>query len=159
MKSMYEKMNNDNLEKLKKEREDKKVIFTNGCFDLMHYGHMFILHTAKLHGDILVVGLNSDSSVKLNKGNTRPILDERQRLYSLNLFPPVDYVFLFDDITPMKLIKDIEPDILVKGADWKNKIVGEDYVIQRGGEVIVVELDESISTTMIIDKCRSMHSS
>jgi len=159
MKSKYNILGIRDIEKLNKERKDKKVIFTNGCFDILHYAHMKLLHVAKSHGDILVIGLNSDKSVKLNKGSERPILNENQRMYSLHLFNIVDYIILFDEKTPMELIKKVNPDILVKGKDWQNKIVGEDYVLERGGEIILVDLLPDISTSIIIDKCRSMHSS
>ncbi len=147
-------------EDFEKRSEGKKVVFTNGCFDILHVGHLELLHVAKSHGDILVIGLNSDESVKLNKGNQRPIINEWNRSSALYLLPMVDYVFMFKEQTPMTLIEKIKPDVLVKGEDWKNSIiVGEEFVLNRGGEIIIVDLIPDISTSDIIKKCQSLNSS
>ena len=134
-------------------RKDKKVVFTNGCFDILHYGHLHLLNQAKQLGDILVVGLNSDSSITQLKGPSRPILNEQKRRITLSLLPMVDFIFIFEERTPYSLIKTIEPDFLVKGKDWEGKIVGEDWIKARGGDVAIIELIEGISTTDIIERC------
>src|SRR3989304_7252265 len=131
--------------------QKKKVVFTNGCFDLIHAGHVDYLPKAKAMGDILIVGLNSDVSVKKIKGEKRPILNESERTLILLNLKPVDYVVLFDGDTPAKLIEELIPDILVKGADWEmNNIVGKDVVIENGGEVRTVEFINNQSTSNII---------
>ncbi len=131
----------------------KKVVFTNGCFDILHAGHVDYLSKAKECGDILIVGLNSDRSVRKIKGNNRPIVNETERSFILNNLKPVDYVVLFDELTPQKLIEIIIPDVLVKGADWNiENIVGHDIVESNGGEVIAIEFVTSQSTTNIIQK-------
>ena len=107
----------------------KKIVFTNGCFDLLHYGHVKYLEDAKKKGDILIVGLNSDASVKRIKGGNRPILTQKDRIRVVAGLESVDYAVLFKEDTPLKLIKSIKPDILAKGADWNKKtIVGADFV-------------------------------
>lgn len=131
--------------------ENKKVVFTNGCFDLIHAGHVDYLLKAKSLGDILVVGLNSDSSVKRIKGEKRPILQENERAFILSNLKPVDYVTFFDEDTPKELIDELIPDILVKGADWPlDKIVGRDVVEANGGKVVSVEFVNNQSTSLII---------
>ncbi len=131
--------------------EGKKIVFTNGCFDLLHLGHLKILREAKTKGDILIVGLNSDSSIRKIKGSTRPILDQKTRAKLLVNLNPVDYVVLFKEKTPYDLIKTIKPDILVKGGDWKKgEIVGEELV----KTVYRVKLYPQHSTTDIIDKIK-----
>ncbi len=131
--------------------EGKKIVFTNGCFDLLHLGHLKILREAKTKGDILIVGLNSDSSIRKIKGSTRPIFDQRTRAKLLVNLNPVDYVVLFKEKTPYDLIKTIKPDILVKGGDWKKgEIVGEGLV----KTVYRVKLYPQHSTTHIIDKIK-----
>jgi D-glycero-beta-D-manno-heptose 1-phosphate adenylyltransferase len=129
----------------------KKIVFTNGVFDLMHLGHMDYLSKAKDCGDILIVGMNSDSSVKmLNKGDTRPLQDQVSRSMVLASLAFVDYVVIFDEETPYDLIKAVQPDILVKGADYKvEQIAGHDIVLGRGGEVKLIELVEGYSTSAI----------
>lgn len=130
-------LNSSALHAIAKRREQKeRVVFTNGCFDLLHVGHLRYLREAKSLGDILVLGLNSDSSVRRLKGPKRPIVCEEERREMLLGLVPVDYVCLFDEDTPLNLIKSICPDILVKGGDWSVKeIVGSDFVLARGGEV------------------------
>ncbi|HEY7751644.1 MAG TPA: D-glycero-beta-D-manno-heptose 1-phosphate adenylyltransferase [Ignavibacteriaceae bacterium] len=142
------------LKKIRKElkTQNKKVVFTNGVFDLIHSGHVDYLVKAKALGDILIVGLNSDASVKKIKGDKRPILKQDERIFILSNLKPVDYVILFDEETPAKLIEEIIPDILVKGGDWVvDKIVGKDIVLKNGGEVKSIEFVNNQSTTKIID--------
>lgn len=129
----------------------KKIVFTNGVFDLMHLGHVDYLSKAKDCGDILIVGMNSDASVKmLNKGDTRPLQDQQSRAMVLASLSFVDYVVIFDEETPYDLIKAIQPDVLVKGADYKvEQIAGHDIVLDRGGEVKLIELVSGYSTTAI----------
>jgi rfaE bifunctional protein nucleotidyltransferase chain/domain len=129
----------------------KKIVFTNGVFDLMHLGHVDYLSKAKDCGDILIVGMNSDSSVKmLNKGDTRPLQDQVSRSMVLASLAFVDYVVIFDEETPYELIIAVQPDVLVKGADYKvEQIAGHDIVLGRGGEVKLIELVEGYSTSAI----------
>lgn len=137
----------------------KKVVFTNGCFDLLHIGHIKLLKKAKSLGDILIVGLNSDSSIKkLNrepsrrdKDGRRPILPQNDRAEILAGLESVDYVCLFNEQTPLKLIRSILPDVLVKGADYKmTQIVGREEVLKNGGKVVTVPLYKGKSTTQLI---------
>jgi D-glycero-beta-D-manno-heptose 1-phosphate adenylyltransferase len=135
--------------KLKK--ENRTVVFTNGCFDLIHAGHVDYLSKARALGDVLIVGLNSDSSVKRIKGDKRPILLENERAFIISNLKPVDYVTVFDEDTPAELIQELIPDILVKGADWSiDKIIGKDIVEANGGEVKTIEFINNQSTTKII---------
>ncbi len=134
-------------------QKDKKVVFTNGCFDILHAGHARYLKKARSLGDILVVGLNSDSSVKKIKGPERPIVPQKDRAELLSALAAVDYVIIFNDETPIKLIEAIIPDVLVKGADWKNgQIVGEEIVKKHGGKVRRIQLAKGRSTTNVIEK-------
>lgn len=131
----------------------KKVVFTNGCFDILHRGHVEYLQKAKQLGDVLVVGLNTDASVKRLKGPTRPIVEEQDRAIVLAALGVVDYVCLFDEDTPYELIRAIVPDVLVKGADWAiEKVVGRDVVEAAGGVVKTIEFVPDRSTTSIIGK-------
>jgi rfaE bifunctional protein nucleotidyltransferase chain/domain len=133
--------------------KDYKVVFTNGCFDLVHPGHIDTLTTAKAFGDKLIVGLNSDSSVSNLKGPTRPIMDQNARALLLASFSFVDAVILFNESTPEELIRSITPDVLVKGGDYTiETIVGADWVLQHGGKVETVPLLEGWSTTEILKK-------
>ena len=135
---------------LKWREENQKIVFTNGCFDLLHLGHVDYLAKAKDLGDRLIIGVNTDSSVKRLKGKNRPLQDENSRLHILAALHSVDAVVLFDDDTPYELIKKIQPDILVKGADYKiENIVGYDIVTSRGGSVKTIEFIEGYSTTNI----------
>jgi len=144
------------LEEMKEIRQqlknqNKKVVFTNGCFDLIHAGHVDYLSKAKALGDVMIVGLNSDTSVLSIKGSKRPILKEAERSFIISNLKPVDYVVLFDEDTPKLLIEELLPDILVKGADWKIEyIVGKDVVIASGGEVRTIEFVNEQSTSNII---------
>ena len=131
---------------------NKKVVFTNGVFDLIHSGHVDYLSKAKKLGDVLIVGLNSDDSVKRIKGDKRPILKQEERAFILTNLKPVDYVVFFDEDTPEKLISELIPDILVKGADWAvEKIVGKEIVEKNGGEVKNIKFVNDQSTSKIID--------
>jgi rfaE bifunctional protein nucleotidyltransferase chain/domain len=130
----------------------KKVVFTNGVFDLIHAGHVDYLIKAKALGDVLIVGLNSDESVKKIKGDKRPILKQEERAFVLSNLKPVDYVIFFSENTPEKLISELVPDILVKGADWSiDKIVGKDIVEKNSGEVKIIDFVNDQSTSKIID--------
>lgn len=131
----------------------KKVVFTNGCFDILHRGHVELLEKAKRLGDFLIVALNSDSSMKKIKGEKRPILDEDDRAYILVSLKCVDAVCLFDEETPAEIINKLKPDILVKGGDYKiNEVVGRESVYNVGGEVVTIPLVEGKSTKGIIEK-------
>lgn len=133
-------------------RQGRTVVFTNGCFDLIHPGHVRYLGKAKSLGDYLVVGLNSDSSVRRIKGGKRPIMGETDRAEVLCALRFVDYVVLFSEDTPLKLIKALKPDVLIKGADWSlDKIVGADQVLASGGKVRRIKFAEGYSTSRIID--------
>ena len=134
-------------------RENFKLVFTNGCFDLLHKGHIDLLLNAAAFGDKLFVGLNSDKSVKKLKGDSRPIQNEKNRAQKLLELKYVNHVIIFEDLTPKKLIHIISPDVLVKGGDYKtNEIVGAKHVISRGGVVKIVPLTPGFSTTSIIEK-------
>ncbi|NUN08285.1 MAG: D-glycero-beta-D-manno-heptose 1-phosphate adenylyltransferase [Ignavibacteriaceae bacterium] len=131
--------------------EKKKVVFTNGCFDILHAGHVDYLTKARACGDALIVGLNSDSSVRRIKGEKRPIINEEERAFLLSSLSVVDYVALFDEDTPFEIISDLIPDVLIKGADWAiDKIVGRDIVEANGGAVQTIEFVNSQSTSNII---------
>ena len=134
-------------------RENFKLVFTNGCFDLLHKGHLDLLSNAAGFGDKLFVGLNSDKSVKKLKGDSRPIQNERIRAQKLLELKYVNHVIIFEDLTPQKLIHAISPDVLVKGGDYKeSEIVGAKNVISSGGVVKIVPLTPGFSTTSIIEK-------
>lgn len=133
----------------------KTIVFTNGCFDILHAGHVDYMEKAKAMASILVVGVNSDMSVKRLKGSSRPIVEERYRLRALSGLNSVDYICVFDEDTPEQLIRDIKPDVLVKGMDWKDKkIAGQDFVLSNGGKVDFIEFLDGISTSIIIDKIK-----
>ncbi|MCS7263096.1 MAG: D-glycero-beta-D-manno-heptose 1-phosphate adenylyltransferase [Aquificaceae bacterium] len=139
-------------------REKKTIVFTNGCFDILHAGHAHYLRRAKELGDLLVVGLNSDQSVRRLKGPRRPILPQTARAYLLDSLKPVDYVVLFEEDTPELLIRAIRPHVLVKGADWKVKdIVGADFVLSYGGRVERVEFEFNLSTSGIINRVLELY--
>ncbi len=136
----------------------KKIVFTNGCFDLIHRGHIEYLKKAKKLGDILIIGINSDESVKRIKGSKRPIISEKDRAEILASFFFVDYVTIFNEDTPFNLISKIVPDILVKGGDWeRDKIVGKEIVEANGGEVVVIEYLKGYSTSSIIEKIKNLY--
>ena len=143
------------LERLNAVREGKKVVFTNGCFDVIHRGHVSYLAQARDLGDLLVLGLNSDSSVRRLKGPTRPVNDEESRALVLASLECVDYVVLFDEDTPYHLIDAIQPDILVKGGDYQiDQIVGYDIVKAHGGEVLTLPFVDGFSSTSIINRLK-----
>jgi len=129
----------------------KRVVFTNGVFDIIHSGHVDYLNKAKALGDVLIVGVNSDASVKRIKGKKRPILNEKERAFIVSNLKAVDYVTLFEEDTPGELINELIPDVLIKGADWAlDKIVGRDAVEVNGGEVKTIEFVNVQSTSNII---------
>lgn len=134
---------------------EKKVVFTNGCFDILHQGHIDYLSKAADQGKVLVVGLNTDDSVRRLKGDNRPMQDERSRALALAALRFVDAVVLFDEDTPHELIKLVQPDVLVKGSDYAPEdIVGYDVVKAKDGEVVAIDFLEGHSTTQLIDKIR-----
>ena len=136
--------------------ENKKIVFTNGCFDILHKGHVEYLSKSKDFGDILIVGLNSDSSVNRLKGETRPINNQNSRAFILSALLFVDAVIYFDEDTPLNLIENIKPDVLVKGGDYKKEdIVGYDFVVEIGGEVKTIDFVKGYSTTNIINKSKN----
>lgn len=138
--------------------ENKKVVFTNGCFDILHSGHVDYLTKSKNLGDVLIVGLNSDKSVNKIKGDKRPIVNETNRAIIISSLKPVDYVVFFDEETPAELIDEIIPDILVKGADWDiEKIVGRETVVKNGGEVKTIQFVNDQSTSKIIQTILSRY--
>jgi rfaE bifunctional protein nucleotidyltransferase chain/domain len=131
--------------------EGKSVVFTNGCFDLLHPGHIRLLENARSMGDVLVLGLNSDAGVRRMKGPSRPILDEGERAATAGELAAVDAVVLFDEDTPRELIAELLPDILVKGADWSHFIAGREEVEASGGLVVTLNLEPGYSTTNLVD--------
>ena len=147
------------IEIRKQLRDDrKKVVFTNGVFDILHSGHVDYLTKSKALGDILIVGMNSDKSVKNIKGNKRPIINQENRAIILANLKPVDFVVMFDEDTPAKLVDAIIPDVLVKGADWAlDKIEGRETVIKNGGEVKNIKFINEQSTSKIIRKILNLY--
>jgi len=136
-------------------REGKRVVFTNGVFDILHPGHVRYLAEARRHGDALIVAVNSDRSVRANKGPDRPVHPEAERAEVITALAAVDVAVIFDDDTPDGIIKAIQPDVLVKGADWPaDQIVGRDTVEARGGVVIRVPVEQGHSTTNVLKKLR-----
>ena len=130
----------------------KRIIFTNGCFDLLHVGHVRYLEEAKALGDVLVIGVNSDSSVRKIKGPGRPILPVEERVEILSGLGCVDYVAVFDELDPLKLITSLQPNVLAKGGDWtKEQIAGGEVVEKSGGEVIIIPLVQGVSTSNLIE--------
>jgi D-beta-D-heptose 7-phosphate kinase/D-beta-D-heptose 1-phosphate adenosyltransferase len=131
----------------------KGIVFTNGCFDVLHYGHVRYLDEAKAKGNILIVGLNSDRSVRKLKGKNRPINPQSERAGVLAALESVDYIVLFDEDTPIRLIETLRPDVLVKGGDWsKKKIVGADIVRSYGGKILTIPFVKNLSTTNTLKK-------
>ncbi len=135
----------------------QSVVWTNGCFDIIHAGHVQYLNFARRQGDALVVGVNSDASVRENKGPDRPIVGEEDRAEVLAALECVDYVLIFDDETPLGLIKQLQPDVLVKGADWKGAVVGQAEVEAAGGRVVLAQLREGRSTTNVISRIAEIY--
>ncbi|MBL7994357.1 D-glycero-beta-D-manno-heptose-7-phosphate kinase [bacterium] len=133
-------------------RQNSKIVFTNGCFDILHVGHIALFRKAKAFGDKLIIGVNTDASIRRIKGKKRPIVSEQERAHILSALEPVDFVVLFDEDTPIKLIKAVKPDILVKGSDYTvDKVIGHDIVTAYGGKVELVDLIVGFSTTNIVD--------
>ncbi len=146
-------LSTDEVQNFRKDNVSKKIVFTNGCFDILHVGHKRYLQQAASLGDILVVGVNSDDSVRRLKGPTRPVNNEQDRMEMLSALGFIDYVTIFDEDTPYELIKKIQPDVLVKGGDYKlEEVVGRDIVEARGGRVELISFVEGKSTTNIINK-------
>ncbi|MFC1709418.1 D-glycero-beta-D-manno-heptose 1-phosphate adenylyltransferase [Candidatus Omnitrophota bacterium] len=134
-------------------KKGKAAVFTNGCFDILHVGHVSYLNKAKQLGDILIVAVNSDSSVKSIKAKNRPINTLKDRMKIISCLESVDYVCSFNESTPLSLIKKIVPSVLVKGADWKKKdVIGADFVKNNGGRVVCIKLEKGHSTTKLIRK-------
>jgi D-beta-D-heptose 7-phosphate kinase/D-beta-D-heptose 1-phosphate adenosyltransferase len=150
-------------EKLKKEidrlrKEGKKIVFTNGCFDILHVGHTRYLREAKKQGDILILGLNSDESVKALKGEKRPLIPEKERADVIASLESVDYVTIFHELTPLELIEYLRPDVLVKGGDWKaEEVVGRESMGKWGGKLIIIPEIKGSSTTDIIEKIKKVY--
>ncbi len=137
--------------------EGNKIVFTNGCFDILHAGHVRYLDQAKSLGDILILGLNSDSSVKRLKGEERPINHQDDRAIVLAGLAAVDFIVIFEEDTPFDLIKLVKPDVLVKGGDWKAQdIVGSDIVLAKGGEVRSLAFSKGLSTTNTLARLRKI---
>jgi rfaE bifunctional protein nucleotidyltransferase chain/domain len=137
-------------------KNNRKIVFTNGCFDILHAGHVTYLSKAKSLGDILVIGLNSDSSVKKIKGKSRPIVSQKNRALLLAGLEAVDFVVIFNELTPARLIRAVRPDVLVKGGDWKKeKIVGAEFVESYGGKVKSLKYVEGLSTRGLIAKIKT----
>ena len=139
------------------ESNNKKIVMTNGCFDILHSGHTYILEESKKLGDILIIALNSDLSVKKIKSKDRPIVSELDRAYVLSCLSSVDHIILFDNESPEEIICEILPEILIKGSDYKGKkIAGEDCLIKNGKKVVLIDLIEGKSSTSIIDKASKL---
>ena len=144
------------LEHFLKQNEGKRIVFTNGCFDILHRGHVTYLAEARKLGDLLVVGVNSDASVKRLKGPARPINNENDRSYVLSQLKSVDFTEIFTEDTPLNLILKVRPKILVKGGDWKiDQIVGAKEVLANGGDVFSLNFVDGYSTTSIIHKIQA----
>jgi len=143
----------EGLGDLRREMSGSTIVFTNGCFDIIHKGHVMLLDTARALGDCLVVGINSDDSVRRLKGEGRPLTGQDDRSFVLLGLRSVDYVTVFDEDTPIETIEALEPDVLVKGAEYgSGEIVGEDFVLARGGRVERIEMLGGYSTSGIIEK-------
>ncbi len=131
-------------------RQGKRVVFTNGCYDILHPGHIRLLEAARSFGDILILALNSDASVRRLKGPSRPLISESDRVALASALEPVDAVTLFDEDTPRELIAEVLPDVLIKGADWAHWIAGREEVEAAGGRVLALPLEPGYSTTAIV---------
>ena len=141
------------LNKISEIRHKKVIGFTNGCFDLLHEGHLHLIRESKKRCDFLIIGLNSDESVKMLKGDNRPIEDQEQRAMNLSKLEEVDAIAIFNTKTPENIIKGLNPDVLIKGGDYnQTNIVGSQFVIENGGSVEVIDLLPGFSTTKIINE-------
>ena len=139
-------------------KEGKKIAFTNGCFDILHVGHVRYLREAKKTADVLVLALNSDSSVQSIKGEKRPLVGEEERAEILAALEFIDFVTIFPELTPLELINYLKPDIIIKGGDWpEDKVVGRDEVKKWGGRVILIPEVEGKSTTNIVEKIKKVY--
>lgn len=137
-------------------KQNKKIAFTNGCFDILHSGHVAYLEKARTFGDVLVVGLNSDNSVRRLKGKPRPYVNEDDRAYVLSRLEAVDIVCLFSEDTPLELLKKVKPDFLIKGGDYNlDQIVGRELVESHGGQVLTIPFIEGKSSTYLIDQIKT----
>lgn len=146
----------DKIDQLKK--EGKKIVFTNGCFDILHVGHTRYLREAKRAGDILILALNSDESVRSLKGNKRPLIPEDERADVIASLEAVDFVTIFHELTPLELIEYLKPDVLIKGGDWaEDRVVGRESVKKWGGRVVIIPEIKGSSTTNIIDKILNVY--
>ena len=148
----------DKLEELRK--KGKKIAFTNGCFDILHVGHVRYLREAKNTADVLVLALNSDSSVRSLKGKERPLVPEQERAEIIAALEFIDYVTIFNELTPMELINYLKPDILIKGGDWAEEdVVGREEIKEWGGRVAIIPEVEGKSTTNIVEKIKKLYCS
>jgi rfaE bifunctional protein nucleotidyltransferase chain/domain len=144
------------LDQFLKQNKDKRIVFTNGCFDILHRGHVAYLEEAKKLGDLLIIGLNSDASVKRLKGEERPINNEVDRQFVMSRLKSIDFVEIFSEDTPLNLILKIKPQVLVKGGDWKiDQIVGGKEVVSWGGDVFSLNFLNGYSTTSLINKIQN----
>ena len=138
--------------------QKKTIVFTNGCFDILHAGHVTYLNHAKALGDILILGLNSDRSVRQIKGEKRPVIGQKHRAIVLSALADIDHIVLFDEPDPEQLIETVRPDILVKGADWpEDRIIGGSFVKQQGGRIERIMLEPDMSTTRIIRRIGELY--
>jgi len=143
---------------LEEKKKNKKIVFTNGCFDLIHKGHIVLLKKAKSEGDLLVVAINSDDSIRKIKGKNRPIFSENERAEILAAFEFVDFVTIFNEENPYKIISELNPDILVKGGDWTvETVIGRDIVEANGGRVVIVPQVKGHSTSEIIGRIKKVN--
>jgi rfaE bifunctional protein nucleotidyltransferase chain/domain len=157
-KIMDRKILKDKLDDLR--RSGRKIAFTNGCFDILHVGHVRYLRAAGKLADVLILGLNSDSSVRSIKGDKRPLVCEQERAEILAALECVDFVTIFPELTPLELINYLQPDILIKGGDWpEEKVVGRDEVKKWGGRVVIIPEIEGKSTTNIVEKIKKVYCS
>jgi rfaE bifunctional protein nucleotidyltransferase chain/domain len=145
-------VSNDELVELRRrwKEEDRKVVFTNGCFDLLHPGHVRLFEAARAHGDRLIVAINTDASVKRLKGEQRPILSEQERAETLAAFEAIDAVTCFAEDTPCELLERVLPDVLIKGSDWSHWIAGREIVEAAGGKVLPIPVEPGYSTTDLV---------
>ena len=148
----------DKLEELRK--KGKKIAFTNGCFDILHVGHVRYLREAKKTADVLVLALNSDSSVRSIKGEKRPLMNEKERAEIIAALEFIDFVTIFPELTPLELINYLKPDILIKGGDWpEEKVIGREEIKKWGGRVAIIPEVEGKSTTNIVEKIKKLYCS